>query len=165
MFRIKMLAQPLSKPENPKHPRMSLCDGRPFASSPFCRVAGRGPASSVGAFLWWLLQVAFYLCSLLVPECDVGQADEDGHHSLDVAVWLGPYNTLLTIFEFCEEPTLCCEKEGPCSAVSCPPGESANIAWPSVQNLAHVRVRFLSLHADANEHVANEDPLRSVPHR
>ena len=42
MFGIHLLAKPLLKPGTPQTPGMPLCDGCPFASSPFFRVAGRG---------------------------------------------------------------------------------------------------------------------------
>ena len=39
------------------------------------------------------------------------------------------------------------------------------MTWPSVQDVAHVRVDVMPPHADAHEHIASEGPRRSAPHR
>ena len=57
-----------------------------------------------------------------------------------------------------------CEKS-PRGLVSCQHGENVDIAWPLVQDVAHVHVGVFAPHAGADEHVAKGDPLGSAPHR
>ena len=53
-----------------------LCDGRPFASSPFRRLASRGPFFLCGALLLWPLQVTMYLCKRQIPNDHVPHKKE-----------------------------------------------------------------------------------------
>ena len=39
-----------------------MCDGRPFASSPFRRLGSRGPFFFCGVTRWWFIRIAVYLC-------------------------------------------------------------------------------------------------------
>ena len=52
-----------------------MCDGRPFASSPFRRLASRGLLFLHGFPVWWPFQIAFYICRRLSPYNQVSHCE------------------------------------------------------------------------------------------
>ena len=121
-----------------------LCDGCPFASSLFCRLAGRGLFFLCGVLLWWLLQVAFYLCRRQstrdhVPRCgDITETQRSRPYGtttcyLHTAILLGKSQSMLTQVEHSSEPDLVCHRISPFSSTTCCPAGPMSLERLSTQ--------------------------------
>ena len=109
-----------------------MCDGRPFASSPFRHLASRGLFFLCGVPFWWLLQVAFHLCRRLslhdqVPrEREITQTQCSRPYGIASCyvhntIWLGKCQFILAQVQHSSEPDMVCHRVSPFSPTTCWP--------------------------------------------
>ena len=118
-----------------------LCDGRPFASPLFRRLAGRGP-SFRGFPFRWALQFALSLdrCLTLQDAAPCYRKDslyECGrpHDTLSclffTALWLRQSQSVLTQVQQTNDIDLTCYKTLPTKSVTCLQVEPMSLEWPA----------------------------------
>ena len=95
----------------------SMCDGRPFASSPFHRLAGRGP-SFRGFPLRWALQFALSLARCLTIQAAAWRCWDDSLYECG-----RPHDTLSCLFFYRLHKTL------PTKSVTCSQVVPMSLEW------------------------------------
>ena len=123
-----------------KFPRPTR-DGRPFASSPFRRLASRGPFFLCCILIWWPLLLVVYLCRRLSLHDQVPRKREIAHTQctrphdtltcyLDTATWLGNCQSILTQTQHSSELSTVCCRASPLCPSTCLPVGLVPLGWP-----------------------------------
>ena len=106
-----------------------VCDGRPFASSPFLRLASRGSPFR-GVPEWWLIQLAIYLARCLTLHdpvlCCRESAQTQCSRPYDTlscffhtALWPGQCKSILTQTQHRAELDKACNRIFPFASITC----------------------------------------------
>ena len=138
-----------------------MCDGRPFASSLFRRLAIRGLFFLGGALILWPLQVAIYLCIRLFPNDHVPHRWKTNQIRckrpydtltchLHTATWLGRSQSILTQLEHISKPEDVCCRVSPLSLTICWPMEPDFFEWPLIQPEGPMQAEHAPSREDAN---------------
>ena len=150
-----------------------MCDGRPFASSPFRRLAGRGP-SFLGCPFWWAMQFALSLARCLTSQDSAPRYWEDSlyecgrpHDTLSclfsTSLWLGQGQSILTQSQQTNDIDMTCYKTLPTKSLTCLQVGPMSLEWPVAPPGGFDQSSLSPSQEDPNDgHL--EDTLLAPPH-
>ena len=159
MFCNKSVVKQMLSPRTP----CSMCDGRFFASSPFCRLAGRGASFFCGILFVRPLQAAINLCRRQIPndcqrhyretnqtQCNSPYDTASCH--FHTAIWLGRSQSILTQIERTSEPESMCYRASPLRSTSWL-ADPDFLGWPLIQVGVQAQADMAPLREEANDNI------------
>ena len=137
-----------------------MCDGRPFASSPFSRVAGRGP-SFCGFPLWWTTQIATSVVRCLTlkdsapryrkdPLYECGRPHDTLSYLFFTALWLRQSQSILTQAQQTNDTDTTCYKTLLTNSVTCLQVVPMSLVWRVAQPAGFGQSSLSPSHEDPN---------------
>ena len=149
-----------------------MCDGRPFASSPFRRLASRGP-SFRGFLVWRAMQFEIYLARYLTLydsallhregswfEC--GQPHDTLSCLFYAALWLGQCKSTVTLEKQPESIGMACCRTLPINSMTCSHVGPMSLEWPAVPPGGFHQSSLSPLREEANDEQL-ENPHPALP--
>ena len=154
-------------------PARPMCDGRPFASPLFRRLAGRGPIFRGFPFRW-ALQFALSLtrclilqdaapCSRKDPLHECGCPHDTLSYLFFTALWFRQSQSILTQVQQTNDIDLTCYKTLPTKSVTCLQVGPMSLEWPVALPAGSDQSCLSSSHEDPNDEYP-EDALPTLPH-